>query len=107
MTTPASGPTVSVATDKASYNVNDPITVTVTYADDQTVTDQLTVTVTVTDGSGNTATGTAQAGVTVVSPQPMTAQVSDSFGDTYTEQPNQPVGTAVFTSTVGTPPASA
>jgi len=107
MTTPAAGPTVSVATDKASYNVGDPITVTATYADDQTVTDQLTVTVTVTDAAGNSATGTTQAGVTVVAPQPMTATVSDSFGDAYTEQPDQPVGTAVFTSTVGTPPASA
>lgn len=107
MTTPPSAPTVSLALDKAQYNVGDTLTATVTYADDQTQTSQLTVTVTVTDQQGATATANSEASVLVTAPQPMTSVVSDSFGDTYTEQPGQPVGTAVFTTTVGSPPAGA
>ena len=105
MTTPAS-PTVSVATDKQSYAPGDTIIVTVTYADEQTQTESLVVTATATDSAGNSVQGTATVDVVVSAPQPMTVSVTDSFGDPYTESPDQPVGTAVFSGTVGTPPAS-
>jgi hypothetical protein len=104
LTTPA--PAVTVTTDKASYAVGDPIQVTVEYADPANPGTTLTVTATVTNTDGTTATGTAAVQVGAVAAQPLPVAVTDSFGGAYTQQSNE-AGTAVFTGTVGTPPAGA
>jgi hypothetical protein len=106
MTTPPSPITVSVATDKQTYNVGDPIDVTVTYTDSATgalVT--MTVSATVTDSSGNTATGTADVQVNNPTQETFTVEVTDSFGDAYNLTSNAN-GTALASSTVGSPPAA-
>lgn len=105
MTTPAQ-PTLSVAADQASYNVGDPITVTVSYADSTVASVTLTITASFTDQQGNAATAETTAQVNTSQSGSMDGTVTDSFGDTYTESSNDGVGTAVFTSTVGTPPAA-
>lgn len=105
MTTPASQIAVSVATDKPQYNVGDPLSVTVTYTDSAGVLRTMTVSATVTDSSGNVGTGTVDVQVATAAQETFTVAVSDSFGDTYAEASNA-AGTAVFTSTVGTPPAA-
>jgi hypothetical protein len=104
MTTP-NPITVSVATDQASYNVGEPITVTVTYTDSSTVTETLTVTATVSDSVGNTNTGTASVQVNSGTQVADTVAVTDSFNDVYA-QSSSSAGSAVFTSTVGSPPAT-
>ena len=110
MTTPASAAnpiSVSVATDKQTYNVGEAITVTVTYTDSNVVTKPLTVTVQVgPDAAGNTATGTAEVQVVQGTPQELAVAVSDSFGNAYT-QTAASAGSAVHASTVGNPPAAA
>lgn len=110
MTTPAPTPapadTVTVTTDKTSYNSGDPIQVTVEYTDPANPGTTLTVTATVTNSDGSTSTGTAEVQVGAVAAVPLAVAVTDSFGDTYTQQSNE-AGTAVFTATVGTPPAGA
>jgi hypothetical protein len=103
--------TVSVAADKAQYNVGDPITATVTYTDSATglpVTVPLVITADVTDSAGNSASGTVTVDVvTGAAPPPtMSVTVTDSFSDAYTPGASSP-GSAQFTSTVGTPPAAA
>ncbi len=104
MTTPTP-PAVTVSTDKANYNVGDPIQVTVEYSDPANPGTTLTVTATVTTPSGP-VTGSASATVGAAPAQPFPVAVSDSFGGSYVQQSNDP-GTAVFTGTVATPPAGA
>jgi hypothetical protein len=104
LTTPT--PPVTVTTDKASYNVGDPIQVTVEYADPANPGTTLTVTATVTNPDGTTATGTAEATVGAVPAEPLPVAVSDSFGGTYAQQSNDP-GMAVFTGVIAAPPAGA
>lgn len=105
MTTPAAPPAPVVTTDKASYNPGDPITVTVDYTDPANPGTTLTVTATVTNADGTTASSNAAVQVGGAPANPLPVSVTDSFGDAYTQTSNQP-GTAVFTSTVGTPPAA-
>lgn len=104
-TTPgASG--VTVTTDKSSYQPGDTIQVTVEYQDPDNPGTTLTITGTVTQNDGSTVTGetTVQVGGSAAVALPVS--VTDSFGASYTEQSND-AGTAVFTGTVGTPPAGA
>lgn len=111
MTTPST-PTataaaaVTVSTDKDTYNVGDPIQVTVEYSDPGNPGTTLTVTATVTNPDGSTSTGTAAVQVGSVPAQPLSVAVTDSFGGTYTQQSNDP-GTAVFTGTIAAVPAGA
>jgi hypothetical protein len=105
VTSPAGTPTLSVATDQPTYNVGDAITVTVTYADSTVTSTTLTVTANFTDQAGNAASATTTAQVNTSQTGAMDGTVTDSFGGTYTESSNDQVGTAVFTGTVGTPPA--
>ncbi len=102
MTTPAQS--VTVTADKASYAVGDPITVTVEYPDlgDPGTTLTITGAVTAADGSVSSSTTTVQVGAQA--PEALPVEVTDSFGDTYAQSSAEP-GTAVFTSTIGTPPA--
>jgi acyl dehydratase len=104
LTTPAAA--VTVSTDKPSYNVGDPITVTVEYADPSNPGTTLTVTATVTNADGSTSTGTVDVSVGATAAGPLQVAVTDSFGGTYTQQSNDP-GTAVFTGTVSAVPAGA
>jgi flagellar basal body L-ring protein FlgH len=104
LTTPAAP--VTVSTDKTAYNVGDPITVTVEYADPANPGSTLTVTATVTNADGSTATGTVDVNVGGAPAQPLQVAVTDSFGGSYTQQSNDP-GTAVFTGTVSAVPAGA
>jgi hypothetical protein len=107
MTTPApAAPTISLSTDKTTYNTGDPLTLTVTYADAQSQPVQLTITATATDAQGNTATGTAVVTVTEQETEAMTVSATDSFNDSYSLVSNDGKGTAVLSTTVGTPPAS-
>jgi hypothetical protein len=104
LTTPA--PTAPVVTtDQPSYQPGDPITVTVAYTDPANPGSTLTVTAVVTNPDGTTASSTATAQVGGAPATPFPVSVTDSFGDSYTQTSNV-AGTAVFTSTVGTPPAS-
>jgi hypothetical protein len=103
LTTPVSTAPV-VTTDKPSYAPGDPITVTVEYTDPANPGTTLTVTATVTNGDGTTSAGTAQVQVGAVPANPLPVSVTDSFGGSYTLASNL-AGTAVFTGTVGTPPA--
>lgn len=107
MSTPAALPTLVVTTDKSSYNVGDPITVNVAYADAASQATPLTITVTGADAAGNSAQATAQVLVTTTGPsQNVDVSATDSFGDTYTLVSNDGVGAAVLSATVGTPPAA-
>lgn len=106
MTTPT-GPAAPVVTaDKTSYNPGDPITVTVDYTDPDNPGTTLTITATVTNADGSTAAGTLDVQVGGGAANPLPVSVTDSFGDAWTQTTNE-AGTAVFTSTVGTPPAGA
>jgi hypothetical protein len=105
LTTPTPPAAPVVTTDKASYSSGDPITVTVEYTDPANPGTTLTITAVVTNPDGTTATGTASVQVGAAPANPLPVSVTDSFGDTYTQTSND-AGTAVFTSTVGTPPAA-
>lgn len=105
MTTPTAPAAPVVTTDKASYAPGDPITVTVEYTDPDNPGTTVTVTATVTNPDGTTATGTAQVQVGAAPASPLPVSVTDSLGGVYTQTSNQ-AGTAVFTGTVGTPPAA-
>jgi hypothetical protein len=108
MTNPAGAPTLTLTADKAVYNVGDPIEITATYADDEGSLVTLTISGTATDAAGNTASATAEVQVsTPATAQPMDVTVTDSFGDAYAQVSNDGTGTAVFSSTVGSPPAAA
>jgi hypothetical protein len=104
LTTPA--PSVVVSTDKANYDINDPIVVTVQYPDGGVPGTVLTVTATVTNADGSQSSGQATAEVGAVAGQALAVGVTDSFGDDYALVSNDP-GTAVLSSTIGTPPAGA
>jgi hypothetical protein len=106
LTTPTGPSAPVITTDKSSYNPGDPITVTVEYTDPDNPGVTLTLTATVTNPDGSTASGTSQVQVGATPANPLPVSVTDSFGDAYTQSSNQ-AGTAVFSGTVGTPPASA
>lgn len=107
MTTPATVPTLTVTTDKASYNVGDVLTLNVAYADAASAAAPLTITVTGTDAAGNTVQSTAQVLVTTTGPsQNVDVTATDSFGDTYALVSNDGTSLAVLQTTVGTPPAA-
>jgi len=105
LTTPTPPAAPVVTTDKASYSPGDPITITVEYVDPSNPGTTLTVTAVVTNPDGSSSTGTASVQVGAAPANPLPVSVTDSFGDTYTQTSND-AGTAVFTSTVGTPPAA-
>lgn len=105
MTTPTPAAPV-VTTDKAAYNAGDPITVSVSYTDPANPGTILTITGTVTNADGSVSSGTAQVTVGAAPANPLPVTVVDSFGDSYVQVSNE-AGTAVFTSTIGTPPAPA
>jgi len=98
-------PQVVVTTDQANYNPGDPITVTVEYPDPDNPGTTLTVTAQVTSPDGSAATGSVDVTVGGTPAAPLPVAVSDTFGDPFTQTQNEP-GTAVFTGTVGTPPAA-
>lgn len=105
MSTPAQGPTMSVAADKASYAVGDTLTLTVTYSDSNSVATNLVATVSGTDAAGNSVQ--AQTTVQVITegtPGPMDVSATDSFGDTYAVVSNDGSSSAVLSTTVGSPP---
>lgn len=114
MTTPVPAPApagVIVTTDKATYAANDPIQVTVEYPDPSNPGTTLTLTATVHNPDGSTAAGNVDVKVGGAPAQPLQVDVTDSSAGwptpgTYTQQSND-AGTAVFTGTVGTPPAGA
>lgn len=106
MTTPTPGPTLSLATDKTTYNVGDTIVVTATYSDGTTSVVSLVVSATATDTAGNSVSAETTVSVNQETSQPMAVSVTDSFGDSFTEEPGSPVGTAVFSAVIGTPPAA-
>jgi hypothetical protein len=108
-TPPASTPTLTLATDATSYVVGQVLTLTATYADTQSQPSTLTISVTATDTLGNTVSATDSVTVVQQVSEQMTVVPTDSFNDTYTAQSNtvtNGTGTAVFTTTIGTPPAS-
>jgi hypothetical protein len=104
--TGTSSSSVTVSTDKTSYQPGDTIQVTVEYQDPANPGTTLTVTATVTNNDGTTVEGTTEVQVGGAAAEPLPVSVSDSFGGTYTQQSND-AGTAVFTGSVGTPPAGA
>lgn len=106
MTTPdANSPTMTLATDKASYNVGDVLTLTVTYSDSNSVAQDLTITVSGKDTDGNEVSATSKVQViTGGTPGAMEISASDSFGNEYAVASNDGSSTAVLTTTVGSPP---
>ncbi len=104
MTTPT-GPTLTLATDKDVYNPGDTLTLTATYSDGTSEQVELTINGTATDTSGGSATASISVQVNVSESQSMDVEATDSFGDTYAVTSNDGKGTAVLTTTVGTPPA--
>ena len=97
---------VVVTTDKASYNVGDPIQVTVEYPDGSNPGATLTLTATVANPDGTQSSGQAQVTVGAVAAAPLQVSVTDSFGGSYGQQSND-AGTAVFSGIVAQPPAGA
>lgn len=110
MTTPTPPAPPVVTADKATYNPGDPITVTVEYTDPANPGTTVTVTAVVTQTDGTTSTGTATVSVGAKPANPLPVSVTGTFpnGSTavsFTQVSNVP-GTAVFSGTVGTPPAA-
>jgi hypothetical protein len=105
LTTPASPAAPVVTTDKASYNPGDPITVTVEYTDPANPGTTLVISASVTNPDGSTSAGSVSVQVGGSPANPLPVSVTDSFGDAYVQVSNE-AGTAVFSSTVGTPPAA-
>jgi hypothetical protein len=95
---------VTVSADKSVYAVGDPITVTVEYPGSADGTATLTITAAVTNADGSVVDGTVDVQVATSTPQTLGVAVTDSFGDLYAQVSND-AGTAVFSSTVGAPPA--
>jgi hypothetical protein len=98
MTTPIQ-PTLSVATDKAVYSPGDTVTLTCTYVDSNGATGTVEVTAQATDTNTppNTATATTSFQVGQAA-ELMQITVTDTAGDTWTQQPPlDVVGTSVFT----------
>lgn len=106
MTTPASpGPSITLATDKPSYNVGDELILTVTYADAVSKPVELSITAKATDAGGNTVENTISITVTEQASGQMDVTVSDSFGNAYVLVSNDGHSQAVLKTTVGAPPA--
>ena len=105
MSTPAPvTPTLSIAADKAQYNVGDLLTLTATYSDASVAPMTLTINASATDAAGNTVTATTTATVNTQAQQPMQLGASDSFNDSYVIVSNEN-GVAVLTTTIQAPPA--
>jgi len=104
MTTPAVTPTLSLATDKQTYNVGDTLTLTAEYSDSSVAPVTLHVTASASDAQGNTVNAEVDVIVNTQAQQAMQIGVSDSFGDSYTQVSNE-AGVAVLTTVIGTPPA--
>ena len=104
MTAPVT-PTLSLASDKQTYNVGDVLTLTATYSDASVAPMTLTINASATDSAGNTVTADATVTVNTQAQQPMTVGVSDNFNDTYTQVSNA-AGVAVLTTTIQAPPAA-
>lgn len=98
MTTPAA-PTLSVSTDKPSYNAGDTVTLTAVFTDSQTETLTVTVTSTATDAAGNSVSASTSFSSVLTAPQPMTVSVTDDHDDTYVQISDNGAGTVVFTTT--------
>jgi hypothetical protein len=106
MTTPAPvTPTLAITADKAVYNVGDVLTLTAKYSDSSVAPIQLNITASASDAAGNTVNAEVSVTVNTAEQQAMTIGVTDSFGDSYAVQSNAG-GTAVLTTTIGTPPAA-
>jgi hypothetical protein len=106
MTTPAPvTPTLSIAADKQTYNIGDPITIKADYSDSSVAPVIMHITASASDAAGNTASATVDVTVNTQAQQPMTIGVSDSFGGSWVQQSNEG-GVAVLTSVIGTPPAA-
>jgi mevalonate kinase len=107
-TPPAPGtPTLSLATDAASYIAGQQLTLTATYADSQSNPVTLTISASATDAAGNSASASTTVTVVEQASESMDVTPTDTFGDTYAAGSNtlaNGTGTAVFTTTV-TPPA--
>jgi predicted carbohydrate-binding protein with CBM5 and CBM33 domain len=106
MTTPAPvTPTLSIAADKATYNVGDVLTLTASYSDASVSPMTLTINASATDAAGNTVTASTEVTVNTQTQQAMNIGVSDSAGDQYVLVSND-AGVAVLTTTVQAPPAA-
>jgi hypothetical protein len=108
MSTPSAPPTLTLATDAASYVAGQTLTLTATYADSQAAPATLTITATATDAQNNSVTATADVTVVQQASEQMDVEATDTFGDTYAVSSNtlsNGTGTAVLTTTV-TPPAA-
>jgi hypothetical protein len=103
---PAVTPTLSIATDKATYNVGDTLTLTARYSDASVSPMTLSITASATDPQGNTVTAETSVTVNTAEQQPMNIGVSDSLSNSYSLVSNA-AGTAVLTAVIGTPPATA
>jgi hypothetical protein len=105
MTTPAStAPTMSVATDKDSYQVGDTLTLTVTYADANAQASTMTITVNGSDSEGNTVQSQTTVQVVQNVSGQMDISATDNWGGSYTVVSNDGTSTAVLTGVVGSPP---
>jgi hypothetical protein len=104
MTTPVA-PTLAITADKATYTAGDELTLTAKYSDSSVSPVTLSITASATDPQGNTVTAETSVTVNTGEQQPMTIGVSDSFNDVYSVVSNAG-GTAVLTTTIGTPPAA-
>ena len=87
-------PTLSASLDKSSYAPGETMTLTVTYTDADNWSRVDTITVTGTDQAGNPATVTLNTLVT--SQDPVSVDVADSSGRSWTKQSDSN-GVAVFT----------
>lgn len=104
MTTPVA-PTLTIATDQASYTPGQTVTLTATYTDPNGQAFTVTVTAAAADSNDPPNTVTAQTSFQVVSPatELMEVAVTDSANDTWTQVSDVP-GTAVFTTTAPSAP---
>lgn len=107
MTTPTPPASLTVTADKDTYNVGDAIIVTVD-AGDSVQQVEMTITAVAADASGNALTGTTTVAVNQSTPASLaSAELTDSFGDSYTPQgPTAGVSQVVFAGVVGAPPAA-
>lgn len=97
MTTPAApAPTLTIATDKASYAPGDMITLTATYADSTTASITVSVTASAVDAASNKVSANTSFQVVTSAPAPMTVTVTDDHNDLWTQQ-SASAGSVVFT----------
>lgn len=89
---------LSIATDKQTYQPGETVTLTATYTDDQGESFTVNVSAQAADEATppNTATAQTSFDVQTVAPAPMTVTVSDDHSDQYTQVSSAP-GQAVFT----------